>query len=592
MPSEIKLCAFDIETRGHVPEFVSGAIVSDCSQQFFETATGMIEHLRWHARNKYTLVAHNAEYDVAVLLWGQGEDVRIDYTNGLYTCAWWRFGPGTRSAPIWDSLKLAAGLPLSELGRSIGVPKLNTPRRLLDPEDVRQDWVCEVHNSIGCVECYNLRDTQIVWGYMNMLREWLKGYGVSLRRSLPSIAMGLWKLWDAGKQQTPRTKRIRELGRLAYHGGRCEVFKYGSVVLPNTYDIRRFYGSLLLTAQLPDIGSLEYAESTTSALLPEDGDGAVEATVTIESQYCPPLPVAAEGRMWFPVGKCRGVWPLSELRASLVHGVSLHQIHRIAHTRRLHTPFGTTAAVLLELGEDWRRQGDPRELLIKFILNAVIGRLGLRDVSERTSFRRWRKGMTKDDFKGTEVESADGAVYLARRWNLDKPAPLTNAMWAAVICGQGRLRLYDYLLAAGSTLLYCDTDGVHCTRQISVGTDSPGQLVDKGTYDKGLYLAPKMYRLEKWDGTTETRAKGIPRRNAEAFLRDGATTYQTSIGVVEAISKGIAPATWIDVERISHYAPGTRTILDPQAIDQPDRSSDTAPVVFQMTGPDKMELAG
>lgn len=590
MSPERKICAFDVETRGRVPEFVSMSIVSDHTQEWTNDPDRALSLLRQHARQRYTLVAHKAEYEVSAFLWSQGEDVRIDYTNGSYSCAYWRYGVGRRVVPIWCSLKLGAGLPLAELGRAIGIEKYPIPKRLLDPNDVRQDWMCTTHDRPGCVECYNLRDSEIVWGYMNMLREWLSGYGVPLKRSLPAIAMELWKLWNPGEQQTPRSQRIREIGRLAYHGGRCEVFKYGSAVMVNTFDIRRFYGSLLLDVQVPDIGSLEWVENAKLSWEQAEWEGAIDATVRIEPQYCPPLPVVSEGRTWFPVGTCRGVWPLSELRASLVHGVEVKAIHRACIGRTTVSPFHRTSAVLLELGETWRRQGDPRELLVKFILNAVIGRLGLRDVSERVSYRRWRKGMTKDDTNGREVESSDGAVYLATRFQLTKPAPLANALWAASITGLGRTRLYEYLIRAASSLLYCDTDGVHCVRQLDTGSDAPGALRDTGAFDKGLYLAPKMYRLEKWDGTTETRVKGVPRRNAEAFIKSGSTTYQTSIGVVEAISKGISPATWVDVERTGHYAPGTRSVLDPSAIDQPDRQSDTAPVVFHMLGPDKMEM--
>ena len=590
MPTPIKLCAFDIETRGKVPEFISGALVSDVDQFFTENATEFVDQLRIHARKGYTLVAHNAEYDVSVLLWGQGEDVRMDYTNGSYTAAYWKYGTGPRRAAIWDSFRLAAGLPLQALGTAIGIPKFSTPRRLLDPDDVRQDWVCEAHGEIGCLTCYNTRDAEIVWGYMNMLREWLGGYGVPLKKSLPGIAMELWQLWNPNKQQTVRSRQLKALGRACYHGGRCEVFRYGSCVLPNTYDIRRYYGSLLLNARLPEISSLRYIDNHDLSILEDDNEGVIDVTVRIESQHIPPLPVVSEGRTWFPVGECRGVWPLSELRSSLVYGVEPRTIHHAAYTSRVVYPFHQTAAVLLELGETWRRQKDPREVIAKFILNAMIGRLGLRDVSERVSCRRWRKGMTQDDLNGNDIESADGAVYLARRFNLDKPAAGSNALWAGCITGMGRQRLYSHLMEAGNTALYCDTDSVHAMRQLQTGSDTPGELVSTGTYDKGLYLGPKMYRLEAYDGSTEVRAKGIPRANAAEFLRDGTTSYQTSFGVIEAIAKGLSPSTWVDVSRTGHYAPGTRTILDPSAIGQPDRSSETAPPVFTVQGANNVEI--
>lgn len=579
-----KLCAFDIETRGDNPEFVSGAVYSDQTQEFFTEPQRMLDCLRSHARKRYVLAAHHAEYDTSVLFWGQGEDVTLHYTNGQWTCGYWRYGSGDRRCPIWDSYRLAAGLELEKLGECIGIAKYPMPKKLVDPDDWRQDWICSVHDKPGCIECYNVRDAEIVWGYLNMLREWMDAYGQALKRSMPRMATELWRIFDPGQQQTPRSKELLEFGRRAYHGGRNEPFIYGATFRTYTYDIRSYYGSILSSIAVPNLSAMAYSSSVSGAALPLNGEGIVEATVFVDQQHCPPLPVNHNGRVYYPVGTFRGCWPISELRAALRYGCTIVRIHRLAHSRDILRPFGQTASVLLELRDDFVRRGDPRAIIPKFLINSIIGRLGLREVSERTTYRRWRKGVKTDELRNAEIESAGDAQYIVHRWPLARPARDTNVLWAACITGEGRQRLYRHLVGTGKQLVYCDTDSVHSLSPLQTGPDIAGVLRDTGTYDKGLYLAPKLYRLEAYDGSGEVRAKGIPRRYADTYVSTGGAVFQTTLGVVEAISRGISPSTWVTVERESHYAPGTRTILDTSAIGKPTQTSPTAPVVFTTQG--------
>jgi hypothetical protein len=584
MPKQPKLCAFDIETRGAVPEFVSGAIVSDECTEWFTDASKMIERLRDHARKRYTLVAHNAEYDTTNLLWAFGEDVRIEYISNAWASAYWRWASNRPVCPIWDSMRLSAGLSLAKVGEAIGIPKLEMPKRLADPDDIRQDWYCDIHSIAGCIQCYNVRDTEIVWGYCNMMREWCDGYGAVMRRSIPRLAVELWSIFDPGQQQQLRSPVLKEFGREGYHGARCELFIHGAAGTTHCYDKRTFYGSILHTVRLPAMSSLHYQENPKEVDWDGQSDGIIDATVEVVPQHVPPLPAMRDGRIYYPVGTFRGTWPLSELRSAIPYGCNVVKVHRSATGPTLVSPFQTTAGVMIELRDTFIRKGDPRSVLPKFILNAIVGRLGLHDTTSRVSYRRWRKGMGSADIQRASVESAGGSLFLAVESPIVRPSKYANVIWASIINGLGRSRLYPHLLEAGEDLLYCDTDSVHSLRPIATGPDSAGQLRHTGTYDKGLYLAPKFYRLERYDGTGEVRAKGIPRRYADEYIATGGAAFQTTLGIVESIQRGISPGTWVTVERSQHHAPGARTILDPSAIGQNHRSSPTAPVVFTLSG--------
>lgn len=575
-----KLCAFDIETVGRNPEFQVGAIFSDETSGYYTDPKAMIEAMRAHARKGYTFLAHHAEYDSAVLLWGQGEDVSLSYANNLFSTGRWRYGTGRRTAPIWDSMRLCAGLSLEMLGESIGIPKYRTPKRLIDPDDIRQDWVCGIHGRPGCIECYVTRDAEIVWSYCNALREWLEAYGLTLHNSLSRSAMDLWRLLDPGLQQSLRSKELLSLARMAYHGGRCEVFEYGNVDRVYTADIRTCYGAILREAWLPSMGTLRYSDKVSSCELPEGSDGAVEATVTIDDQHIPPLPVAYHDRIFYPVGTVTGAWPISELRAALPYGVTIKRIHRMVWTDDLFQPFNTTAGTLLELREGLRHQNDARELVAKHMLNAIPGRLGMRDVSERSTFRRWQAGMRASDMDGADIESEGNTLYLVTKHTLTRPSKSSNVLWAAIILGKARVQLNTYLRTAGQSLLYCDTDSVHSRDPLPVVGDLPGMLRDTGVYDTGIYLGAKFYSLDTFEGKQDARAKGIPRVKAAEFVKNRHVAYQSALGVADGVLRGVKPCVWVDVDRVARYAPGTRTILDPGVLSGQATHSATAPVVF------------
>lgn len=586
----LKLCAFDVETNGNVPYFVCGAIFSDRDVCYYDDAHEMIESMRRHAQSGYTFIAHNAEYDITTLLWAHGEDVSINYANGAYSSATWRYGSGRRTRPIWDSMRLCAGLSLGELGASIGIPKYSTPRRLTDPMDWRKDWVCDRHTSPGCLECYVTRDAEIVWSYANAMREWLEPYGLQLTNSLARSAIELWRVLDPGAQQGLRDPYVLQLARKSYHGGRCEVFQYGHVGRVYTADIRSCYGALLCSIRLPDIGKLSYYGNMLVQQLPQDGDGCVEATVWVPNQHVPPLPLTYHDRAYYPVGRMRGTWPISELREAVRNGVEIIKIHRMAWTDEMVQPFVTTAGTLLELRDRLRNKHDARELVAKFMLNAIPGRLAMREESERSIYRRWRKGMKLDDHTGCELESQGDALYLAHRYSLHRPSRYANVLWAAIILGCARTQLNQHLRMAGTSLLYCDTDSVHSLSPLPIECDMPGMLRDTGVYDTGVYLGAKFYSLEMWDGKVEARAKGIPRKHAEEFIKNGHIAYQTQFGVVNGILRNTGPCVWVDAEATARYAPGTRTILEPGVLSGTARNSATAPVAMFMEGTDLQTL--
>ena len=576
----MKFCAVDVETTGAVPQFKSAALWSDETKLYTTSHREFLDAMRAHGRKRYIFVAHNAEYDGNVLLWNAGEDFSIHYINDTYDCGYWQWGNERQRSQLWDTVRLAAGLPLAVIGEAMGMPKYPTPKSLLGEDDWRQSWVCDEHSKRECLECYNLRDAEITWSFVNMLREWLESNLVTMRKSLPGNAVELWKQWDRDQQKSIRSPMVRDLARLAFHGARNEVFKYGRVGYVNTYDRRSHYGEILASMELPDTSTLRYADSDVDYASAINGEGVIEATVWVEPQHIPPLPAVHDNRLYFPVGTFRGAWPIRELRHALPYGTTVLDVHRAAWTHTMCRPFAITAPALLEAREKARATGDPREMIYKFLINAVIGRLGMRDVQTRRIYRRWRPGISPRERIGYDLESSSNYVYMVKEIEHVKPSRTSNIVWAANILGEGRVRLLQRLLLAGTHAVYCDTDSVHSTTAMPVGAGGPGDWISTGDWDSSLYLGAKLYRLDNQAGESTSRAKGIPRHAAESYLSSGKAVFSESLSVREAIQRGMPSGTWVEAHRTMGHAPGTRTIHDPSVLKDKQGYSPTSPVVF------------
>lgn len=576
----MKICAIDVETVGALREWHSGALWSDETTLYTTSRNEFLSALRSHARQRFTFFAHNAEFDGTAAFWDGGEDFRIHYVNDVYDCGYWRFGTADRNAQLRDTVKLSAGMSLAMLGDAIGLPKYATPSALLGEDDWRPSWMCDAHDRRECVECYNLRDAEIVWSFVNALREWCEANGIQLRKSLPGMAMELWRQWDGDVHQHVPSREIRDLARKSHHGGRCEVFKYGVVPWVHTHDIRSHYGWLLATMELPDCTTLTHSRQRVEFDDIANAVGIVDATVDVEQQHIPPLPVVHEDKVYFPVGRFRGQWTIPELANAIDHGASIVCVHEAAWTHKIVKPFQMTASALLDLRERALQHGDNRQLIYKLLLNSIVGRLAMRETQVRRIYRRWKPGMTADQLRGYELESSANAVYACREIGQQIHSKSSNVLWAASITAAGRVKLYHHMRQADTSLVYVDTDSVHSTSAVATGPDMPGQLVSKGEWDRGVYVGPKLYHLSSEDGRRETRAKGIPASAAEAYINDGRTTYQRSLSVREAIAHGLPAGTWIDTSRELGYAIGARTVHDFAAVSERDGYSPTSPVVF------------
>jgi hypothetical protein len=583
----MKWAAFDVETLGRSADWRIGAVYSDQLAEAFEDHRQAVDVLREHARQGYTLAAHNAEYDVVNGLWRLNQDVTIHYYNATFTTAYWFFDRRRPSCQVWDTLQLSGGMSLRALGESLGVPKYEMPQRLRGVDPDRFKWVCELHGVGECERCYVLRDAEICYRFISEFDRFMAGYGLEVSRTIASNAVRLWAFMDPGQQQTVRSDKITKLATAALHGGRVEPFMYGSFGPVHVYDYRNLYAWVMASAPMPDCRYLIHAKGWPRHLNWSQVEGVIEATVFQPATRYPVLPVVHAERIYYPVGLFRDSWAICELREAISRGAELRDVHQVAWTPRVVFPFANFTGGLLPIEAEYRSRNDPRRVHVKTLLNAVPGRLGMVDGGRRRVYRRRLPGMKAKDLAGAELQYAAGEAYLVREHQVPRPPTTSNVLWAANITARARIRLLEAFDAAGALAIYTDTDSVFTTVPLAVGPDDHGQLVDKGVWDYGLFLSPKQYRLENRAGDKILKAKGVPREVVEAYFARGKVEYDSNLGVIRALGLDMEPGTWMAVTRERALTPARRQLLDPSALIDEGKWTDTEPIVFGPDGPDR-----
>ncbi len=576
----MKVCAFDVETEGLEGKFVSGATFSDRGGLVTEDLGVLIADLKTHAARGYQLMAHNAEYDLCHALWAAREDVTLHYYNRVFHRARWRCGPGKKSTEVWDTLHWAGGLSLKDLGKVFGLPKWDLPQRLqgIDPDRFR--WVCDQHQVGECVPCYNLRDAEITYRFASSFVAFMEQYGLTPARTLGANAVRLWQHFDPGKGQALKSRLILDLARTAYHGGRCEVFRPGAHALVYTYDIRSQHGALMRDVRMPDCRTLTYVERPSTTRW-QEAEGVVEATVFVPQQHLPVLPVeASDGQVYFGVGTLRGCWVIAELRAAVQRGAVVQQVHRVAYTTCTVDAFPMFSRGLLALRAQLEEAQDPREFIIKRLLNALPGRLGVRADQTMQRYERITRPLIREDLRRRQVAWVGEQGYLIGESRVKMRSQVSNVLWAATISAYGRLQLLAQMEQAGESLIYCDADSVFSSLPMVTGGKEPGALRDTGYYTSGRFWGPKLYRLEREGQGELAVARGVPKQLALEFLAQGHVSFPATYSLWSAIEAGKPPASWYTLSRTLPLLPTRRVVLDPKALLASQGCSATVPVSF------------
>ena len=443
-----------------------------------------------HGRGDVFIWATNLEYDLVNLTRDGGLGLfDIGYSNGSGRIIWARVR-GTR-VRLTDTLNVYKA-SVAQLGDMIGLPKLP-----FDPESAEY---CE-------------RDAAISQRAMALLDLELRSIGTSLRLTAGSISLDLWRR----RYQREPIARLPDDAiawlRQAVFGGRTEIFKTYAQNL-TYYDVNSLYPSCMLDAY-PNVNTFEPWRKSSDI----DKPGIVECEVKTrgDTQF-PVLPWKRpnDGKLLFPVGTYSGRWTTVELRRAISRGAKITKIIGGVQYQEIGHYFDEYVKKLYSMRP---RDGGPRDVVLKLLLNNLWGKFGQRNET----------GVLVPLEKATQpVEGKrvfQGHVFETRIGDWPVHA---NQVWAAWTTATARVKMHAWLeksIDAGFSPVYMDTDSLILSGQGSLPESKElGGLKCEGRYTSGTFLLPKVYSLTDKEGTKFV-AKGIPQAQAGSFLETGLANW-------------------------------------------------------------------
>lgn len=563
-PKVRKFGSLDTETVTDKAIYSEGGVYVDGMFYHFENPQDLIDFISLPKYKSYTFFAHNATYDVGVLFkYLPDKHIMLFLGGKIFLTK--LYPVKSRVHYIADSWRLAANISLHNLGGSVGLDKLPTPAHLLDVPLPFKRWACLEHHIEECETCYLKRDTEIVYNYIDLFQKEINALGGEMKNTLASTAMDLFRRRFLKREYKTPFKERNEWCRVAYFGGRVEPIKRGMVEGVNIYDINSLYPYVMREFAYPDPNTLIGIREGLSESVIYDYEGVSEVSIEVPPMHLPPLPFRFNEKLFFPIGKLKGRWTHVELRAAVERGCVIHKVHWTLYTTETCTPFIDYVETLYSLRLRYKAKKDPREFIVKIMLNSLYGKFAQRPDAGLQKLESISKFFNADDKAGYDFVVYDNEVYARSGTEQRKQPSYINVLWACYVTAYARLTLYEYMLNAGDNLAYVDTDSVFIQGTLETSTDLGGMKLEYANVDVNI-IAPKLYQISQNGEVIRSKVRGVPSNYQETFMSEGQVSFMKALGFFEAAKRKLTPSQWIEVSKSMqiitpkrHYYSGERT---------------------------------
>jgi len=494
-----------------------------------------------------TWYAHNLSYDTGVLFKYLPANFKLLFLNGKVLQG--RLYPQKKQTHYWaDSWRMFAAISLKSLGDNIGLPKYQTPSHLLPPEITEQKEYQETHEKDIDIELYLQRDVEIVNKGMELLQNEVNRLGGNMKLTLPSTAMDLFRRAYLHEEFKTPFPFYNEVARQAYFGGRVEPFQLGEMSNVNVYDINSLYPYVMHEGIYPDPNYLKYTSTNCSLHYIMKYEGVSNVTIYIPKTHIPILPYRFNNRLYFPTGEFKGTYTHLELREVLKRGAKIKHIHYSLYSLRTTNPFKSYVSDLYKLRLQYKANNDPRQLIIKLLLNSFYGKFGERLDAGLTELGSTSLFESKKDLTGYEPIVFDNTVYLRHEVPKREQPDYTNTLWASYVTAYARLTLFSYMEQLETTMIYCDTDSVFTTKTLETGKELGMMKLEHENVDVNI-IGAKMYQIYHPNEKTSTKVRGVPNLYQAQFLSSHEATFLKSLGFFEAARRGLNPSEWVEITK-------------------------------------------
>jgi len=580
----IRIMAFDTEDNGSGvgTNFIVGCIYEGESpeeQHIFWSRRAMRDYIFRHHNYSTMAVAHNLRYDLDNIDYPEKTAERLHAKTKLIGAVY-HYGHKMQMRML-DTGNFFVGASIHSLGNQLSADNPGRFDKLGCTCDIKKakdgslpyddEGLCKtcgmfavgyLHGKTAYqipqkarrhIEEYCMRDAEICYRTMRKLMEMSYTHKTRFKAfTAPSLAC---RIFRTNYMKTPWKKRemlINDVERLAYYGGRTEVFDYRYFEYVYTEDIKSSYPRAMHDEIYPFPPNVYHMKLPLSRALQYEGISLVK--VRVPPMHIPPLPYRrGDGKLIFPVGTWVGAYCHPELKMAMRHGVEILECYDSLIYPDTFTPF---SGYIKEFYQKKETTKGIEKDFYKHLLNDLSGKWGEKRIATLT----WKEddpkladiicqcdksmagklplsspgtnlcsGCCLPAIRFSNCESHDGYLTIAGCRQTDPKNAFPVLI--AYITAYGRIKLFEERLSEGNTgktIIYSDTDSAMSDHRFTFRTGVELGDWDMQTYEGFLAYAPKYYDFAwkeyvKKDPKTGVeymkreqgmlKLKGIPRRH-------------------------------------------------------------------------------
>jgi hypothetical protein len=563
-----KFISFDIETYSDENKFLFGSCYDGINCPIFWNREEMIEYLLGIYRENTYIVATNLSFDFNALFIGTKYYSEFEYilANGKMIMAKWHMKDDNTIVFI-DTMNFA-GFSVYTLGKIINLPKAYTPvyiGKIPDKNKKAIVWIDEQNNitkeleedEVKYFERYNKRDSEITYGFINLIQKGVNELGGCFKFTVSSTALDIFRRNYQDIDFVKECEVIKEIDEKeikakifeSYYGGRTEAFARGYITNKKLYDINSLY-PWCMTQEFPDPSSAKYISNPDDSVLENMGI----SNVNIKCPYMkmPLLPYRDKeiNKLIFPTGKFIGTFTHYELNYAIKNlGYKIHKINwSIIYTKTFY-PFKNYVIDIYNRRMILKKQDSSMEIIFKLFLNSLYGKFGQKDFNEIKFLNM--SNLSKEDYAMIEacdnMSAFDDLAYLT--FKKESKSNFLFPIFCAYVTSYGRVKLYKYITEYDSD--YCDTDSIVTDKNIQE-SNNLGEMKLEATIKEGILVKPKFYSFNFGDKQIY-KIKGVKGANQFIFddlLHKKKIYYKKFIKMKEAIKHKMIVNSIYQVEKI------------------------------------------
>ena len=527
--SDIRIIAFDTEDNGQgAPDnFLCATFYSENEQKTFLDRDEAREYMFKERNGSTIFFAHNLAYDLANLDYPEGTVKQIVSNSKLIGGL---LKKNKKVIRFMDTGNFFVGSSIKSLGKIFGDFKLE-----FDVNRIKNKKITDLDiETINEMTHYCMKDSEICFMTANKLLKLCNNHQTKFKAfTAGSLSLRMFRTLHLKENWPKRMQHINDYERLAYYGGRTEVFDYTKHSQVFYEDINSSYPTAMFYKTFPKPWTYSFQKDLDWEDI-KNFPGVSLVTVEVPYMRISPLPYKeVNGKLIFPYGTWSGVYTHPELLMAEKYGVKI-KVHQSII-------YGETFSPFKEYIEEFHKLKSSttgiEKNFYKMLMNSLSGKLGEKRVN---CFR-----VKEEDFKicyCNETDSTNDKCKVCEGYKIGDKEITPNANgWVniklnrlpdpihsfpvliAYITAYGRIKLFEDRLKYQDAI-YCDTDSCISEKDVDINRGSHLGEWDCKTYKNFIAYAPKFYTM---DGAKfELKLKGVPKNHFFYYVCDnGHTVY-------------------------------------------------------------------